>query len=282
MLGAELPTEDMRVTLLASGSSGNATLFEAGGKTILVDGGISPEALTRSLMRLSVPSPSAVIITHAHGDHVGEAVALAEAFALTVYVTESSARVLRLGSAKVRIYGARQPFDVAGFDVAPLPLPHDAAQVALVVAHAGRSAAIVTDLGEVPPALEAHVAGCDLLCLESNHDEDMLARGPYPAFLKRRVASSRGHLSNRQAHAFIARLSPRTRALGLVHLSRTNNRPDLALASARDALGGRDVHLFAAKPAGAQTIDLASLGAPHAPLARPHRRSVQLELPGVR
>jgi phosphoribosyl 1,2-cyclic phosphodiesterase len=78
--------------------------------------------------------------------------------------------------------------------LAPLPLPHDAAQVALTLADGTGSAALVTDLGEVPAALPAHIAGVDVLLIESNHDVGMVQRGPYPGFLKRRILSSRGHL----------------------------------------------------------------------------------------
>jgi phosphoribosyl 1,2-cyclic phosphodiesterase len=147
---------------------------------------------------------------------------------------------------QVRTYSPREPFAVGSLTVAPLPIPHDAAQVALVVSDGATSAAIVTDLGEVPPALPEHLAGCDLLLVEANHDADMLARGPYPDFLKRRIASARGHLSNAQSAALLASLPPRARTVALMHLSATNNREDLALGVVRAALAGRGVRVVAA------------------------------------
>jgi phosphoribosyl 1,2-cyclic phosphodiesterase len=160
--------------------------------------------------------------------------------------------------------------------VTPLPVPHDAAQVALVVAGDGRRALLATDLGEVPPGLPALIDGCDIALLESNHDPAMLARGPYPEHLKRRIASSKGHLSNAQTHAVLARLGPRVRAVVLMHLSRTNNAPELALAVAADALAGRGVRLLAASQDDPLALDVEASPPRRAP---PRGRDRQLELP---
>src|SRR5262249_9604166 len=125
---------------------------------------------------------------------------------------------------------------------------HDAAQVALVVEGGGRRAAIVTDLGEVPPALPAALARCDVALIESNHDPEMLHRGPYPAFLKRRVASARGHLSNQQAHPLLRAPPGETPPVVLMHRSRTNNPPAPAPEPARAALSARATRLPPAPP----------------------------------
>jgi phosphoribosyl 1,2-cyclic phosphodiesterase len=92
-----------------------------------------------------------------------------------------------------------------------------------------------------------------VVLLESNYDDQLLAFGPYPLGLKRRVASPRGHLSNKQAHLILRRLSARTHSVVLVHLSETNNTPEAALECARDALPVR-VHVQAAKPRGILTV----------------------------
>jgi len=133
--------------------------------------------------------------------------------------------------------------------------------VSLVVADDAGSVGLATDLGEIPSGLFDHLAGCDVLLVESNHDLDMLASGPYPDFLKKRILSTRGHLSNDQARELLARLPARTHTVVLMHLSEVNNDPRLALESAADALTGRRVRIAAARQREAIAIDLRSPGA---------------------
>lgn len=269
----------MNVTVLASGSAGNATLFSSDDASVLVDAGIGPRVLARMLGDLALPSPDAIVITHAHGDHVGQCERIAQKYGIPIYRSEATARAVPLGAHTLaRRYGSRDPFAVGPFTLSPLPLPHDAAQVALVVEAAGQRAAIVTDLGEVTASLPDHLAACDVVLLEANHDADLLRDGPYAAFLKQRIASSRGHLSNDQTAALLRTLSPATHTVVLMHLSRTNNTPALALAAARDALGERPVMVTVAPPRGPATF---ATTAPHR-LASPHPRPVNAWPAGMR
>jgi phosphoribosyl 1,2-cyclic phosphodiesterase len=245
----------VEIALLASGSRGNASLFAAGGSSVMVDAGIGPRTLKRHLRQLGLPLPQALVITHAHRDHIGHAQLLAEKFKLPLYLSEATARATGLGGHElVRIYSPREPFAIGPLFFSPTPLPHDAAQVALLVSHGDERVALCTDLGEVPARLPELLRHADMLLIESNHDEALLASGPYPEFLKRRVGSARGHLSNRQTHALLRALVPhpsapasRMQTVVLMHLSETNNRESLALASALDALGGAPIELLAAR-----------------------------------
>ena len=106
---------------------------------------------------------------------------------------------------------------------------------------------LVTDLGHIPAGLPGFLSGCETLLLESNHDPNMLDRGPYPPSVKRRVASSKGHLSNRQAAELLAKLRPLPDQVILMHLSEHNNSQELAIDTARAALRTRSTHLRAAK-----------------------------------
>jgi phosphoribosyl 1,2-cyclic phosphodiesterase len=128
----------------------------------------------------------------------------------------------------------------------------------------------IATTGEVTAALFTHVADCDALLLESNHDSWLLDRGPYPETLKRRIASARGHLSNKQACELLRKLGPATRHVVLMHLSETNNRPELALAEARDVLRKRNVDLRAAHQRVPLVLELDGT-----------RRNIQLRLPGI-
>lgn len=271
----------MRVLVLASGSSGNATLFESKGTRVLVDAGIGPRTLARKLREAGVEGmPHAVVVTHGHGDHLGSYSKIGAKLGVPVYMTESTARFARpSGEVSLHYFSPRQPFAIGALTLSPLPLPHDAAQVALVIGDGEHRAAIATDLGEVPPGLPGHLAGCDVLLIESNHDVEMLERGPYPGFLKRRVLSARGHLSNAQAHGLLRALGPRAHTVVLMHLSKTNNRPDIALESARDALSGRRVRLDVAPAVGPLSLDAAlpppdwALPGRPEPAGGPRRRS---------
>lgn len=236
----------MRVTILASGSGGNATLVQAGGTRILIDAGIGPKVVHARMQRVfgAVLDVDAIVTTHAHGDHVGKVVSCARSFGAPIYMTEATSRRLRVPrELPVKVYGPATRFDVGAVRVHPMPIPHDAPQVALVFEHGSTRAALVTDLGHVPPALASHLEDCQLVMLESNHDPDMLASGPYPAFLKRRIASRLGHLSNEEAAALLAQLGPEVTEVVLMHISQTNNTPLHALKAARAALRGRDVRL---------------------------------------
>lgn len=245
----------MEVALLASGSQGNASLFASGGPfttRVMVDAGIGPKTLKKRLRALGMQLPHALVITHAHKDHVGHAKKIAEKYALPLYLSEATARATGLhGHAQVRIYSPREPFVIGALTFAPTPLPHDAAQVAFLVSDQVSSAALCTDLGEVTQRLPELLRQADLLLIESNHDEALLESGPYPDFLKRRVASARGHLSNFQTHGLLRALvrdpESRVRQVVLMHLSHTNNRESLALASALDALDGSPIELLAAR-----------------------------------
>lgn len=249
----------MRIFVLASGSEGNATLFVSGGTQLLVDAGVGPRVLAKLMQGLGLPERlDAIVITHAHADHVGHAAKLARRWRAPLFTSEATARAIGPLSTSIeqRVFGARAPFAIGALTLSPLPIPHDAAQVALRIDDGEARCALATDLGEITAQLEEHVAGVDVLLLESNHDEDLLARGPYPPFLKRRIAGASGHLANAQAHALLRRLGARTHTVALMHLSRTNNLPELARSVAEDALAPRgDVALHVAPPRGPLSLD---------------------------
>jgi len=241
----------MRVTVLGSGSRGNATLVEANGRRVLVDAGVPVRTLAERMRMVfgRLPRVDGVVVTHAHGDHAGHAAATSRLLETPVYVTEATRRSLPLHRAwSVRIFGARAPFDVRGLGVRPCPVPHDAPQVALVLEGESERVGIATDLGETPRELSGFFAGCGAVLIEANHDPRLLEIGPYPPSIKHRVGSKTGHLSNGQCAAFLRTLGPELASVVLLHVSEANNRPALAMAAASDALAGRRVDLALADP----------------------------------
>ena len=151
----------MRVTILASGSGGNATLVSAGGTRILIDAGVSKgvvEARMKAALGEVVPVDG-LVLTHPHGDHIGKANEVARHFDCPLWMTEATGRRLRVAHVRTRVFGFNVPFDIGTIRVEPMPVPHDAPNVALVFDHHGTRAALVTDLGHVPRKLAAHLRG---------------------------------------------------------------------------------------------------------------------------
>ena len=128
-------------------------------------------------------------------------------------------------------------FEVCGLKAAFFEVPHDSSTCGLRLSDGERDVAMATDLGEAGPEVLEHMRGAEAVVLESNHDPDWLRRGPYSARLKRRIASSNGHLSNRQAAEAAMALAPHgLKDLVLAHLSKTNNSPARACGTVRTVL----------------------------------------------
>ncbi len=216
------------------------TLVSADGTTLLVDAGLGPRVLEERMIAALGAVPErvdGVVITHAHRDHAEHAPKYAERFGCAVYVSEPTLRGVRWESRPKTFVVARDArFRVGAIAIDPLPVPHDAPQVALVIEGAGARAALVTDLGHVPSRLAAHLRGCGTVLLESNHDPVLVRDGPYPEPIKRRVLGDQGHLSNDQCATLLAELAAGLERVVLMHLSETNNRPALAHEAASRAL----------------------------------------------
>ncbi|MBL8677730.1 MAG: MBL fold metallo-hydrolase [Myxococcales bacterium] len=263
----------MRVRILASGSGGNLSLYEHDGFALLVDAGVDPGGLASRLRSVGADytRPDALVVTHGHADHCAHARAYAEGAGIPTYMTDATMRVVRPASARhVFRYSAKEPFRVGPFEVRPCAVPHDVPQVALrIESDDGCAALIATDLGEVPAELRALLAGVQLAMIESNHDKHLLEIGPYPRFLKRRVGGPRGHLNNDQCAELLRNLPASVETVVLMHLSEKNNRPEVALDCAAEALSDRSTTLLAAKQYDRQLFDLVPRGREGATLAAP-------------
>lgn len=227
----------MRVTVLGSGSTGNATLVEAGLTKVLVDAGFSGKELAGRLSEVGVAPEclQAIVITHDHGDHTRGMGVLARRYGIPLLLTvrtQAACAKLLDGSEQVQHYRAERTFRVGALEIRPFLTVHDAVDpvaVTLRDTETGCRLGIATDLGRPTAAVRAALAGCHLLVLEANHDDAMLWRGPYPWSVKQRIASSHGHLSNRASAELLRELYHRE--LGgvvLAHLSEHCNEPALA------------------------------------------------------
>lgn len=226
---------NLRFSVLSSGSSGNATYLEADGRGLLVDAGLSCRRLRKLLGRIGrdIADVSAVLLTHGHADHTCGVRSLLREREVPIYAAAGVAEDVE-NAAPV---GANEPLDLGFVSATFFEVPHDAPTYGLHLADGERVCALATDLGEVGPEPMNFLRGADAVVLESNHDLDWLRRGPYSADLKRRVASTRGHLSNQQAAEAACALAPHgLKDLVLAHLSKTNNSPARACGTARKAL----------------------------------------------
>jgi phosphoribosyl 1,2-cyclic phosphodiesterase len=240
-----VPTFQVRV--LASGSNGNCVFLRAGDTRLLLDVGISRRRIIKALWEIGeeLDAIDAIFVTHEHGDHIH---ALTSVMAKHPHVpvhctagTAASVDVPRAAFGADRVQ-AGEPFFVGRVQMTPFATSHDAAEPVGVRCDVdGFSFAYVTDLGRVTNEVERVLTGAQVILLESNYDEEMLWNGPYPRQLKRRVASARGHLSNRQAAQLLSRLGgEKLQSVILGHLSAKNNDPGKALDTVAVALDGRD------------------------------------------
>lgn len=233
----------MRGWTLGSGSSGNALLIESGAHRILIDCGFGPRALATRLQTIGIApeSISALLITHEHVDHAQGAARAQKKWRWPVIASAGTLGTLKEVEPRWRrpiAPGAALALD--GFIVEAIAIPHDAAAplaFAITATESGARVGVAHDLGAVPEALQLAFAGCDALCLEANHDVELLRDGPYPAALKQRIRGGRGHISNAQSAILAAELAgPSLRAVTLLHLSEVNNRPEVAERAVSSAL----------------------------------------------
>lgn len=232
----------MRLLPLASGSRGNATLVEFGSTCLLVDAGISARELSRRLVAVGVAPGAirAILLSHEHADHSRGAERFSRAHGVPVFSSFETLEAMDCSPAHFAAWHplGPEPFELADVRVEPFPVPHDAARpVGFVLHGAGRRVGIALDLGHATTLVVERLRGCDVLMIESNHDDRMLLDGPYPWSLKQRVSGRMGHLSNDEAAALLrATVSDACRAVVLAHLSEHNNRPALARQAAAAAL----------------------------------------------
>ncbi|GAC1447013.1 MAG: MBL fold metallo-hydrolase [Ktedonobacterales bacterium] len=238
----------MRVISLGSGSGGNALLVEAGSTRVLLDAGFPPRTLNARLRQVGVEphTLTAVLLTHEHHDHACGAVAFARLHSIPLVADPRTLGAVLEVPGALRDGGppARQELPagrdlrLGALEVRSFPISHDAvAPCGYHLSSGAWSVCFATDTGVVGRPMAEALQAANLLVIESNHDVSLLESGPYPHYLKRRIRSATGHLSNVQAaEALALALDDGPRWVWLAHLSRTNNTPDHARLTVRQHL----------------------------------------------
>jgi phosphoribosyl 1,2-cyclic phosphodiesterase len=241
---------------LFSGSTGNCVYIKTGGGEILVDCGKNAKTVECALQALgsSLCRISAIYITHEHVDHVSALEVISRRYRIPVHAAAGTAAQLgTYARACVIEHAPRYALETPDYTIRSFVTPHDSVMcVGYRISTDDGDIAVATDLGCVTDEAGDAMMGCRGVILESNHDVEMLKRGPYPAMLKRRILSRQGHLSNDDCAYFAAILARGgTERLLLAHISRENNQPELALAATKCALDkacALDTQVRAASP----------------------------------
>lgn len=237
------------VQSLGSGSSGNAFIVTAEEETVLIDCGIGIRGLTKAFRdrNLLLANTDAICVTHEHSDHIRTLPKVVRDDG-TIFATDGTAiRSSVRGDHHIRAI-RDTPQKIGGITVWPLPVHHDAQEpCGFMLELPDRTrVTILTDLGSWHDSLLEYVRASNLIILEANHDEEMLRIGPYPQYLKRRVASDVGHLSNRHCGVALGkalRTTTHRPEIWLAHLSEHNNDPGLAEETVRSSLREQDLEL---------------------------------------
>lgn len=225
-----------RIYSLFSSSKGNATFIGTQQGGVLIDVGVSYKRLITAMERcgLSMDAVQGVFITHDHSDHVRGLKALSDKHRIPIFGQGQTLRNLIDAEAvapAAMLSEINGKTEVADMCVTAFDTPHDTVQSCgyRIQMPDGRICAVCTDLGYVTKTVDDALMGCDLVLLEANYDEQLLKSGPYPPYVKQRILSEVGHLSNEMCAAQAKKLVANgTTRLLLGHLSQENNRPELA------------------------------------------------------
>ena len=231
---------------LFSGSSGNAIYVSAGDTRMLIDAGMPGKAIETALRTIDVlpENLTAIAVTHEHTDHTKGVGILCRKYHIPIYANERTFEAMAKTVGEIpkwdrRYFETGEDFYVNDLALHPFAIPHDAAEpVGYRIFAGGASVAVATDMGYMQKNVLKTLAGTQVMVLESNYDPSLLMQNPhYSLFLKQRIRSNHGHLSNEDsANSLLSLYETGVRHVLLGHLSAENNTPELALTTAVERL----------------------------------------------
>ncbi|MBC1936042.1 MBL fold metallo-hydrolase [Listeria grandensis] len=247
---ASQATDQLRFSILASGSSGNATLVETADQTILVDCGLSGKKIEHLFSEVgrSMADVDAILVTHEHVDHIKGLGVLARRYEVPVYANAKTWAAMETTIGEINSEQKFQ-FDMetvksfGSLQVESFGVSHDAAEPMFYIFHSGKKKFVmITDTGYVSDRMKGHIANADAYLFESNHDVEMLRMGRYPWNVKRRILGDEGHVSNEDAAIAMSEvIGDATKRIYLGHLSKDNNMKDLARMAVSQTLAGEGI-----------------------------------------
>ncbi|MDQ6812643.1 MAG: MBL fold metallo-hydrolase [Bacteroidota bacterium] len=232
------------ITSLNSGSNGNCYYVGNVKEAILVDAGISCREIEKRMRRLglSMQKIKAVFVSHEHIDHVKGICSLIKKYQIPVYITHPTliACGFSIEENLVKPFSTDAPVNIGDLTITAFSKLHDACDpCSFVVEYQQIKVGVFTDIGVACKNLISQFQQCNAAFLEANFDEEMLDKGNYPYFLKRRITGGNGHLSNKQALELFTQYRPSFMShLILSHLSKNNNCPKLVQQLFNEQAGG--------------------------------------------
>ena len=223
-----------------SGSSGNCYLLMTPSDALLIDLGVGLRGLKKDCRTygVSLSQVHHVLVTHDHADHIKSVGSFSHDYQVPVYATREVHEginrnycVSQKVSTELTHYLEKgETIDIGEFRVTPFGVPHDSSDnVGYFIEAGGTNFCVMTDVGTVTDEMKTFINRARHLVIEANHDEEMVQGGPYPQFLKTRILSATGHLSNHNSAVAVAEnMSEELRNVWLCHLSEENNHPELA------------------------------------------------------
>lgn len=240
----------MQIKNIASGSKGNCSIILCNDTNIIIDMGISYLTLKRKLEEnsLSFDKFNAILITHCHKDHTSGLASLIKKSNLNVYIPKKMYSELKELLPIERVVFIEDNFIIGSIEIELIHTSHDTnCSVGYIISQQDRSLVYVTDTGYINRKFLIKMTEKNLYYIESNHDEIMLMDGPYPRFLKERVISDKGHLSNNTTAKYLKKIiGTNTKNIILAHLSEKNNTEELALNTVREKIPNENINIIIA------------------------------------
>ena len=243
-------TDDMKISVLASGSAGNVTYIETPKHKVLVDAGLSGKKIASLMTDIGrdINDVDTLLVTHEHTDHAKAAGILARKYDMNVYANEltwdaMAHTVGKIPVEKKHIFDIGKVITFDDLDVESFGVSHDAAAPQFYqFHHNNKSFVILTDTGYVSENVQGTISDADAYLFECNHDIEMLRMGGYPWSLKQRILGDKGHLSNEDgADALMNVMGNRTKKIFLGHLSKDNNMKELAHLTVESTMKEHDL-----------------------------------------
>ncbi len=241
----------MKVQVLASGSKGNVTIVICDDVKLIIDMGISYLSVKRMLeeKNLAFEDFSGILITHGHSDHVKGLESLLKHTKLDVFIPEKMYVDLEKIVPTSRCQFIDDNFSIGNVNIELIHTSHDTNySVGYIIEYLGKELVYVTDTGYINQKFLRRIVNKDIYIIESNHDEVMLMEGPYPRFLKERVISDRGHLSNKTTAKYLKNaVGDKTKYIVLAHLSEKNNTEELAYQETSSVIENKNIEILIAR-----------------------------------